>query len=345
VNEYGFIETPYRKVEAEVTDEVKFYSALEEEGQSIAQANAQVTTTAASSRRASRARKTGEFQMTPAEQIEMMDVSPNQLVSVAASLIPFLEHDDANRALMVFEHAAPGGPAAANAGRRWSAPGMEAVVARDSGVTVVASATASVVSVRREPHRDQAGRGRRHRLERRHHQPDQVPALQPEHLHQPEADRAARPSRAARSVIADGPATETGELALGPQTWSSRSCRGAVQLRGLDPHLRARGQDDIFTSIHIEEFECVARDTKLGKEEITRDIPNVGEEALKDLDESGIVRIGAEVKPATSSSARSRRRARRSSRPRRSCCARSSARRPATCATRRCACRRASPAS
>ncbi len=228
-----------------------------------------------------------------------MDVSPNQLVSVAASLIPFLENDDANRALMGSNMQRQAVPLL-----RTEAPlvgtGMEKVVARDSGVTIVAQrdgvveevdATRIVVKADK-PSTD--GRGSR----RRHLQPDQVPALEPEHLHQPAADRASMGDHVkAGDVIADGPSTEMGELALGRNVLVAFMPWGGYNFEDSILICERVVKDDLFTSVHIEEFECVARDTKLGPEEITRDIPNVGDEALKDLDESGIIRIGAEVKP------------------------------------------------
>ena len=228
-----------------------------------------------------------------------MDVSPNQLVSVAASLIPFLENDDANRALMGSNMQRQAVPLL-----RTDAPlvgtGMERVVARDSGVTVVAKRDGVVETRRRHPHRGQGRQAddRRPRRRRRHLQPDQVPALEPEHLHQPAADREGRRPGEGGRRDRRRPGDRQGRARARPQHRSSPSCRGAATTSRTRSSSRERiVKDDFFTSIHIEEFECVARDTKLGKEEITRDIPNVGEEALKDLDESGIVRIGAEVKP------------------------------------------------
>jgi DNA-directed RNA polymerase subunit beta len=297
VNEYGFIETPYRVVrDSTVTNEVKYLSALDEERLAIAQANAQVDDRARFVAESVQARKTGEFQMTPAEQIEMMDVSPNQLVSVAASLIPFLEHDDANRALMGSNMQRQAVPLL-----RTQAPlvgtGMEAVVARDSGVTVVAKRDGAVVSVDAsriviKPDEDD-GTGSnvdiinliKYQRSNQNTCINQKPIVQPGH-------------RVRRGqVIADGPATERGELALGRNVVVAFMPWGGYNFEDSILIAERVVKDDSFTSVHIEEFECVARDTKLGKEEITRDIPNVGEEALKDLDDAGIVRIGAEVKP------------------------------------------------
>jgi DNA-directed RNA polymerase subunit beta len=297
VNDYGFIETPYRVVrESAVSNEVKYLSALDEERLAIAQANAAVDERGRFQNDAVQARKAGEFQMTPREEIEMMDVSPNQLVSVAASLIPFLEHDDANRALMGSNMQRQAVPLL-----RTQAPlvgtGMEAVVARDSGVTVVAKRDGSVASVDAgriviKPDEDD-GTGSnvdiinliKYQRSNQNTCINQKPIVHP-------GDRVRR-----GQVIADGPATERGELALGRNVVVAFMPWGGYNFEDSILIAERVVKDDSFTSVHIEEFECVARDTKLGKEEITRDIPNVGEEALKDLDEAGIVRIGAEVNP------------------------------------------------
>jgi DNA-directed RNA polymerase subunit beta len=297
VNDYGFIETPYRVVkDSTVTNEVKYLSALDEERLAIAQANAAIDGAGRFTAESVQARKTGEFQMTPPEQLEMMDVSPNQLVSVAASLIPFLEHDDANRALMGSNMQRQAVPLL-----RTQAPlvgtGMEAVVARDSGVTVVAKRDGSVVSVDAgriviKPDEDD-GTGSnvdiinliKYQRSNQNTCINQRPIVTP-------GDRVRR-----GQVIADGPATERGELALGRNVVVAFMPWGGYNFEDSILISERVVKDDSFTSVHIEEFECVARDTKLGKEEITRDIPNVGEEALKDLDDAGIVRIGAEVKP------------------------------------------------
>ena len=229
------------------------------------------------------------------DEVDYMDVSPKQLVSVSASLIPFLEHDDANRALMgsnMQRQAVPllyteppvvgtGIEAQGGAWTRASAS-SPATPARSSRVTAD-----EIVD-----HATRLGGMDHYKLQ-------QVQALQPEHLHQPEADRRRRARRSRPGeVLADGPATADGELALGTQPAGGLHALGRLQLRGRHPAQRARWcKDDIFTSIHIEEFEIDARDTKLGKEEITRDIPNVSEEALAKLDENGLVYIGAEVEP------------------------------------------------
>jgi len=298
VNDYGFIETPYRVVESggQVTSEVKYLSALEEERLAIAQANAPVDENGRFARDVISCRKTGEFMMLTPDEVQMMDVSPNQLVSVAASLIPFLENDDANRALMGSNMQRQAVPLL-----RTEAPlvgtGMEAVVARDSGVTVVAKRDGTVESVDAsriviKPDEDD-GTGSnidiinlvKYQRSNQNTCINQKPIVRP-------GDRVKR-----GQVIADGPATDQGELALGRNVLVAFMPWGGYNFEDSILISERVVKEDIFTSVHIEEFEVVARDTKLGKEEITRDIPNVGEEALKDLDEAGIVRIGAEVTP------------------------------------------------
>jgi DNA-directed RNA polymerase subunit beta len=302
VNEYGFVETPYRQVvEGKVTDEVKFYSALEEEKHVIAQANALFDKKGHFETPLVSCRKAGEFPQSRPEDISLMDVSPNQLVSVAASLIPFLENDDANRALMGSNMQRQAVPLL-----RTAAPlvgtGIEGTVARDSGVCVVA---------RRDGVVDQVDAGRIVvRAESKESSFDVASEVDIYNLikytrsnqntcinQKPIVKAGDRVKK--NDVMADGPAVETGELALGQNVvvafmpWQGYNFEDSILVS--ERILR----DDVFTSIHIEEFECIARDTKLGKEEITRDIPNVGEEALKDLDDSGIIRIGAEVGPGS----------------------------------------------
>jgi DNA-directed RNA polymerase subunit beta len=277
-----------------VLDEhVRWYSALEEEGHYIAQANAKIDPkTRRLFGQLISARYNGEFVMVPPSSVQLMDVSPNQLVSVAASLIPFLEHDDANRALMGSNMQRQAVPCL-----RTHAPiagtGIEDRVARDSGVCVVAQRDGVVESVdaTRIVVKAEGLAGafpdiyRLNKFQRSNQNTayNQTPIVRP-------GDRVK-----AGDVIADGPSTDRGELALGQNAivafmpWGGYNFEDSILLS------ERIAKDDVYTSVHIEEFECVARDTKLGKEEITRDIPNVGEEALKDLDESGIVRIGAEV--------------------------------------------------
>jgi len=295
VNEMGFIETPYRRVEnGKVTGEVTFLSALEEERMAIAQANAKLDDDGNFKADRVSARKQGEFEMVPPDEIDRMDVSPNQLVSVAASLIPFLENDDANRALMGSNMMRQAVPLL-----RTQAPlvgtGMESVVARDSGVNVVAKRDCTVESVDAarivlKPEEDDGAGSNvdiinliKYQRSNQNTCINQSPIVSP-------GDKVK-----AGQVIADGPATDRGEMALGCNVRVAFMPWGGYNFEDSILISERIVKDDYFTSIHIEEFECVARDTKLGKEDITRDIPNVGEEALRDLDEAGIVRIGAEV--------------------------------------------------
>jgi len=300
VNEFGFVETPYRKIEGgSLTQETAFYSALEEEKHVIAQANAPFDKKGKFTDELVSVRRGGEFVVAKPEDVNLMDVSPNQLVSVAASLIPFLENDDANRALMGSNMQRQAVPLL-----RTQAPlvgtGIEAIVARDSGVTCVArrdgtieAVDASRIVVKAEvpaAFSDVASEVDIYNL-LKYQRSNQNTCLNQKPIVK-KGDKVKK-----GDVIADGPATETGELALGANVvvafmpWQGYNFEDSIL---LSENLL---KEDVFTSIHIEEFECIARDTKLGKEEITRDIPNVGEEALKDLDESGIIRIGAEVKP------------------------------------------------
>jgi len=299
VNEYGFIETPYCIVEdATVLQDVKFLSAFEEKDHPIAQANAPVDENKRFVRPLVTSRVEGEFMMVKSKDIELMDISPNQLVSVSASLIPFLENDDANRALMGSNMQRQAVPLLVN-----RAPlvgtGVEGVVAKDSGVTVVAQRDGTVVDVEAS------------RIVLKHEPEDDKDSEIPVTVYQ--LSKFIRSNQntcfnqrpivrkgqkvKAGEIIADGPATEKGELALGKNImvafmpWGGYNFEDSI-LVGERLH-----RDGVYTSVHIEEFEVVARDTKLGKEDITRDIPNVGDEALKDLDESGIIRLGAEVSP------------------------------------------------
>ncbi|MGE5819698.1 MAG: DNA-directed RNA polymerase subunit beta [Deltaproteobacteria bacterium] len=298
VNEFGFIETPYREVEnGRVTDRIRYLSALEEEDHVIAQANAPIDGRGAFTVDLVSARKGGEFVMARPEEVNLMDVSPNQLVSVAASLIPFLENDDANRALMGSNMQRQAVPLL-----RTEAPfvgtGMERTVARDSGVTVVArrdGVVESVDSTRIVVKADKPSSARdtgvdiynlvKYQRSNQNTCINQRPIVTiGDHVR-------------AGDVIADGPSTEMGELALGRNVLVALMPWGGYNFEDSILISERVVKEDIYTSIHIEEFECVSRDTKLGPEEITRDIPNVGDEALTDLDDSGIIRIGAEVKP------------------------------------------------
>jgi len=299
VNDYGFIETPYRVVkDSTVTTAIRSLSAFEEKKHPIAQANAPINEKNEFINEMVTSRIEGEFTMTPREKIELMDISPNQLVSVSASLIPFLENDDANRALMGSNMQRQAVPLIAS-----KAPlvgtGIEGVVAKDSGVTIVAKRDGIVEDV------DAA------RIVLRHDTTTADASKKPVTIynlskfvrsnqntcfnHRPIV-RKGQKIRAGE-IIADGPATENGELALGKNVTVAFMPWGGYNFEDSILVSERLVRDGVYTSVHIEEFEVVARDTKLGKEEITRDIPNVGEEALKDLDESGIIRLGAEVKP------------------------------------------------
>jgi DNA-directed RNA polymerase subunit beta len=299
VNEFGFVETPYRKVaEGVATDDIKFLSALQEEQHTIAQANAPLNADGSYVRDLVSARTAGEFQQVPPDRLDYMDVSPNQLVSVAASMIPFLEHDDANRALMGSNMQRQAVPLL-----RTDAPfvgtGMEAIVARDSGVTAVAkregvveSVDATRIVVRADnPKTDGSDTGIDIHGLVKYQRSNQSTCMNQKPIVQP-GDRVA-----VGDVLADGPATQVGDLALGQNVLVAFMPWGGYNFEDSILVSERLVKEDRFTSVHIEEFECVARDTKLGPEDITRDIPNVGEEALADLDESGIIRIGAEVRP------------------------------------------------
>ena len=299
INEHGFVETPYRIVkDSQVTNEVRFFSALEEEGHAIAQANAEMDESGRFTSEYVSARKSGEFILVTREELELMDVAPMQLVSVAASLIPFLENDDANRALMGSNMQRQAVPLL-RADSPLVGTGMERVVARDSGVSVVARHNGVVESVDAsrivvkidEEELDETGTG-----------VDIYNLIKFARSNQNTCINQ-RPVVAVGNhvirgdVIADGPSTDMGELALGQNVLVAFMPWGGYNFEDSILISERLVKDDRFTSIHIEEFECIARDTKLGKEEITSDIPNLGDEALKNLDESGIIRIGAEVKP------------------------------------------------
>ena len=301
INEFGFIETPYRRVEAGVvSDDIIFLTALEEEQVVIAQANAEIDKRGKFVADRVEARKSGEFKLVPPEEVQYMDVSPKQLVSVAASLIPFLENDDANRALMgsnMQRQAVPLlQPEAPLVGT-----GMEHVVARDSQAVVLArrggvieSVSADRVVIRAE------GRGKK--TDPVHDRTLEIYNLTKYRRSNQNTCINQRPivrkgqRVAVGEVIADGPGTDQGELALGRNVLVAFMPWGGYNFEDAILVSERLVKDDRYTSIHIEEFEIQARDTKLGKEDITRDIPNVAEEALKDLDESGIVRKGAKVK-------------------------------------------------
>ena len=298
VNEFGFIETPYRVVDdAKASLDVKYLSAFEEKKHPIAQANAPLDKNGNYVNHLVTSRVEGEFEMVQRDSIDLMDVSPNQLVSISSSLIPFLENDDANRALMgsnMQRQAVPlAQPQAPLVGT-----GMEAIVARDSGVTVVAKRGGVVYDVEAS------------RIVLKHD--DDLDADdEPVTIynlskfirsnqntcfnHRPIVIKGQRVE--AGEVIADGPSTNKGELALGKNVTVAFMPWGGYNYEDSILVSERLVRDGVYTSIHIEEFELISRDTKLGKEEITRDIPNVGDDALQNLDDSGIIRLGAEILP------------------------------------------------
>ncbi|NDW06714.1 DNA-directed RNA polymerase subunit beta [Jiella pacifica] len=298
VNKYGFIESPYRKVvDGKVTNEVVYLSAMEESKHHVAQANAVLSDDMTFQNEFVVCRHSGDVFMTPRDNVDLMDVSPKQLVSVAAALIPFLENDDANRALMGSNMQRQAVPLV-RAEAPFVGTGMEPVVARDSGAAIGARRTGIVDQVDatriviRATEDLEAGRSgvdiyRLMKFQRSNQNTciNQRPLVAV-------GDRVNK-----GDIIADGPSTDLGDLALGRNVlvafmpWNGYNYEDSIL---LSERIVA---DDVFTSIHIEEFEVMARDTKLGPEEITRDIPNVSEEALKNLDEAGIVYIGAEVQP------------------------------------------------
>ncbi|MEA2678691.1 MAG: DNA-directed polymerase subunit beta [Candidatus Binataceae bacterium] len=299
VNEYGFIETPYRVVEDhKVSDRIKYLSALEEEDVVIAQANAPIDNHGKFVNELVSARIGGEFTVVRAEEVQYMDVSPNQLVSVAASLIPFLENDDANRALMGSNMQRQAVPLL-----KTEAPlvgtGLEMTVGRDSGVTRIALRDGIIESVDAERIVVRADKQSKDLRDAgvdiynlvKYQRSNQSTCIN----QRPIVVKGERVKSG--DVIADGPSTDMGELALGRNVVVAFMPWGGYNFEDSILISERVVKEDLFTSVHIEEFECIARDTKLGPEEITRDIPNVGEDALKDLDTSGIIRIGAEVRP------------------------------------------------
>ncbi len=296
VNKYGFIESPYRKVrDGKVTDDVQYLSAMEEQKYAVAQADTPIDSNGRINGDLIVCRQAGDVVFLPAERVDYMDVSPKQLVSVAAALIPFLENDDANRALMGSNMQRQAVPLV-----RSDAPlvgtGMEAIVARDSGAAISARRTGIIDQVdstriviratgETDPTKPAVDIYRLMKFQRSNQSTciNQKPLVRV-------GDRVEK-----GDIIADGPSTDLGDLALGRNVlvafmpWNGYNFEDSILLN------EKIVKEDVFTSIHIEEFEAMARDTKLGPEEITRDIPNVSEEALKNLDEAGIVYIGAEV--------------------------------------------------
>ncbi len=298
VNEYGFIETPYRVVkDGVVSQNIRFLSAFEEQSLPIAQANAPVDENGRFIYPMVISRVKGEFTQVERESIELMDISPNQLVSVSAALIPFLENDDANRALMgsnMMRQAVP----LLNSSAPLVGTGMEGVVARDSGVAIVAKRDGRVVDVdaarivlKHPPSSDPTEKDVTIYNLSKFTRSNQNTCFN----HRPIVRKGQEVK--AGDIIADGPATDHGELSLGKNVVVAFMPWGGYNFEDSILVSERLVKEGTFTSVHIEEFEVLARDTKLGKEEITRDIPNVGEEALKDLDECGIIRLGAEVGP------------------------------------------------
>ncbi len=298
VNQYGFIESPYRRVvNGKVTSEVVYMPAMEEAKYTIAQANSVLTKDGGFENDLVSCRQAGENVIVPPDQIDFMDVSPKQMISVAASLIPFLENDDANRALMgsnMMRQAVPLLKSAAPL----VGTGMEAIVARDAGASVVATRAGIVTKVDAQRIVVQATGTvsadeavvdiyKLAKFQRSNQDTciNQRPLVKV-------GDKVN-----AGDIIADGPSTDLGELALGRNMlvafmpWNGYNFEDSILIN------ERVVRDDVYTSIHLEQFDVMARDTRLGAEEITRDIPNVGEEALKHLDEAGIVHIGAEVHP------------------------------------------------
>ena len=293
INAFGFIETPYRRVvDGEVTTNIDYLTASEEDDFIVAQANAPLTADARFAEDRVLARKKGgEVDLVPAEEIGYMDVSPRQMVSVATSLIPFLEHDDANRALMGANMQRQAVPLL-----RSESPlvgtGMEGYAAVDAGDVVTAQKSGVVSEVSADVVTVQLDEGGTQEYYLRKFDRSNQGTSYNNRVVVTEGDRIE-----AGEVIADGPATENGELALGKNllvafmTWEGHNFEDAIILS------QNLVKDDVLSSIHIEEYEVDARATKLGKEEITRDLPNVSPDLLKDLDERGIIRIGAEVRP------------------------------------------------
>jgi len=298
INKHGFIETPYRSVDdGKISEDIKYTSALQESGQKIAQVDRNEKKIDKITQDKVNVRHDGEYEIVNKEEVSLMDVSPSQLVSIAASLIPFLEHDDANRALMGSNMQRQAVPLLKSCAPLVGT-GVERLVAKDSGTSVVATndgiveqVDASRIVIRRFARGGELGANIdiynliKYQRTNQNTCFNQRPIVKlGDHIGKGD-------------VIADGPSSELGELALGQNIliaftpWMGYNFEDSILIS------ERLIKDDVYTSVHVEEFECLARDTKLGKEEITRDIANVGEEALSELDASGIIRIGAEVSP------------------------------------------------
>ena len=294
INEYGFIETPYRKVDPEthrVTDEVEYMAAYDEDEHIIAQATEPVDENGNFINKKIKVRYLDEVTEVPAEKVDYVDVSPKQLVSVGAAMIPFLEHDDANRALMGANMQRQAVPLMIS-----DSPivgtGIEYKAAKDSGIMILAKSNGTIKKVTGDEITLETEKGEIESYKLRKFKRTNGGTCINQRPIVVKGEKVK-----AGDVIADGPATQNGEMALGKNviiaftTWEGYNYEDAILLN------ERLVKEDVYTSIHIEEYECECRDTKLGPEEITRDIPNVGEDSLKDLDERGIIRIGAEVRP------------------------------------------------
>ena len=293
INEYGFVETPYRKIDPKthkVTDEVKYMTADEEDEYIIAQATEPMTAAGKFKNKLIRVRYLDEIIEVEPEKVDYIDISPKQLVSVGAAMIPFLEHDDANRALMGANMQRQAVPLMIT-----DSPivgtGIEYKAAKDSGITVLAKNAGTVERVTGDEITIKTKDGLDTYKLRKFKRTNGGTCIN-QHPIVVKGEKVK-----ANDVIADGPSTQNGEMALGKNvliaftTWEGYNYEDAILLS------ERLVKEDVYTSIHIEEYDCECRDTKLGAEEITRDIPNIGEDSLKDLDENGIVRIGAEVRP------------------------------------------------
>ncbi len=294
INEYGFVETPYRKIDPKthkVTDEVIYMTADEEDGHIIAQATEPMTKDGKFKNKKIKVRYLDEVTEVEADKVDYIDVSPKQLVSVGAAMIPFLEHDDANRALMGANMQRQAVPLMIT-----DSPivgtGIEYKAAKDSGIMVLAKNDGVVERVTGDEIIIKTKNGEKDTYKLRKFKRTNGGTCINQHPIVVKGEKVK-----ANDVIADGPSTQNGEMALGKNvliaftTWEGYNYEDAILLS------ERLVKEDVYTSIHIEEYDCECRDTKLGAEEITRDIPNTGEESLKDLDENGIIRIGAEVRP------------------------------------------------
>ena len=294
INEYGFIETPYRKIDKEtckVTDEVKYMTADEEDQYIICQASEPVDENNCLANKRVRVRDKAEIKEVSRSMVDYIDVSPKQLVSVGAAMIPFLEHDDANRALMGSNMQRQAVPLMIT-DSPMVGTGIEYKAAKDSGVMVISEEDGTVEKVEGDKIvvKNEAGQKRTYHL-RKFKRTNGSTCINQRPIVK-EGEKVKR-----GDVIADGPATDKGEMALGKNlliaftTWEGYNYEDAILLN------ERLVKEDVLTSLHIEDYDCECRDTKLGPEEITRDIPNVGEDSLRDLDDNGIIRVGAEVRP------------------------------------------------